>query len=541
MKNLVLTIVIGNDYRKIANLTHPFIKKYAAKIGADFICIDKQKISKTTPHWEKFQIYDLLNKYDRILYIDSDIIIRNDCPDLFKIVPENKLGAFNEAPYTNRSKELMIDICKQYGVVLPDWNGKYYNSGVLVLSKQHKYLFKKPNREIFSFYEQSYLNMKIALEKPVIHELYYKFNRMTCMDKFTGEERFASFIIHYAGYPNLDFVLNLIPKDIGKWEKDKRNYNYKRHIFISVNGGLGDQVNAEPAIRFLKGYVYPNDDVRVATHYPRLFQHLDLPVYEHGKSDLLDDTPYYLISSLPGPETPTWMVVSNLLCHTVDYCSIALLRRTLPVKDKQVILQVNQEDINNLKETSGINDFSNLVVIHAGRHWQSKTFPVSYWQGIIDKLDEKGLKVCLVGKDEMGDAPDYKIGARGTVDVKCPKNGIDLRNLLDLGSLMAILKLSPILVSNDSAPIHIAGAFSNWIILIPSCKHSDHVLPIRNGRIDYKTKALYKKLALDDINQQPTSVEGSSGEFIVKDWNEYLPNIDSVVNEIKKIYDDKIS
>ena len=535
MKKLVLTIAIGDDYQRMAKITHNSIKAYAEKVGADFKSIDETSISKTTPHWEKFQIYNLLNEYDRILYIDTDIIIRNDCPDLFKRVPDDKLGMFNEAPWTDRSKELMIDICKQYNVTLPKWNGKYYNSGVIVISKRHKYLFKKPEKEIFSFYEQSYLNMKIALEEPVMYELGYKFNRMTCMDKITGEERFASYIMHYAGYPSLDWVLDLIPKDIEKWKEAKGNYKYKRHIYISVNGGLGDQINAEPAIRFMQKYVYPDADIRIGTHWTRIFKHFNMPVYEHGKSDLENDAPYYLVSSLPGPKTITWSIISNLLCNTVDYCSIALLKRILPKKDKQVKLIYSEGDMANLRSIIGDIDLEKLVVVHPGRHWKSKTFPVEWWQEIIDGLVAKGLKVCVIGKDEKGDPPDYKIGARGTVDVKCPEGVIDLRNLLDLGSLFVLLAKAKMLISNDSAPIHIAGAFDNWIVLIPSCKHPDHVLPYRKGRQDYKALALYKKLTIDEVSSQPTEVYGTTADSIKKDWNEYLLKPKEIINNIINI------
>ena len=61
MKHLVLTIAVGDDYCQMASYTHPTIKAYAERIGADFLCIDESNTS--TPHWEKFQIFDLLNKY----------------------------------------------------------------------------------------------------------------------------------------------------------------------------------------------------------------------------------------------------------------------------------------------------------------------------------------------------------------------------------------------------------------------------------------------------------------------------------------------
>jgi lipopolysaccharide biosynthesis glycosyltransferase len=549
MKNdtLVFTIAIGENYQRMAKITHPSIRAYAKKIGADFKSLEQQTISKTTPHWDKFMIFDLLNQYTRILYVDTDIIIRDDTPNLFEIVPPFKLGMFNESPWTNRSQELMIDICKKYGETLPDWDGRYFNTGVMVLSKQHKYLFKKPEKEIFSFYEQTWLNLKIALEKPQMYELPYKYNRLSCMDKFLGEERFASYIIHYAGYPNLEWILNLIPKDIEKWKQAKGNYKYQRHIYINVSGGLGDQINSLPAIKFLRNKVYPEADIVVATHFPRIFEHLKdkMTIVKQGEASLKDDTPYYLMNSLPGPETSTWMTVSNLLCHTVDYCSIALLRRTLPMEDKQVELKVNLQDVANLIDIIGIRDLSELVVVHAGRHWDSKTFPKQWWQEIVDKLVAKGLKVCLIGKDEVGDkTPDnydatFGPGSRGTVDIKCPEGVIDLRNLLDLGSLMALLQSAKVLISNDSAPIHVAGSFENWIILIESCKHKDHVLPIRHGQTNFKTVAMAKKLLLDEINSQPTCVEGSSADIKVKDWSKYLPTSNEVVNKTLEICQNK--
>ena len=120
--NLVLTISIGDIYTQMSQLTHPSIEQYAKRIGADYLCVDKKQISETSPHWEKFQIDLLLDKYDRILYLDTDLIVRDDCDNLFEIVPEDCLGVFNEAPFTNRSQELMIDICKKYNITWPTWD-----------------------------------------------------------------------------------------------------------------------------------------------------------------------------------------------------------------------------------------------------------------------------------------------------------------------------------------------------------------------------------------------------------------------------------
>jgi hypothetical protein len=515
--NLVLTISIGDIYTQMSQLTHPSIEQYARRIGADYLCIDKKQISETSPHWEKFQITSLLDKYDRILYLDTDLIVRDDCDNLFEIVPEDCLGVFNEAPFVDRSLELMIDICKKYNITLPDWNGRYYNSGVMVISKVHKKLFEKPEVEHFSFYEQSYLNMMIAHLDIKVFTLKYIYNRMTCMDQFTGEERHASQIIHYAGYPNLEAVIDIIKRDIVKWQDARGNYDYDRHLYISVNGGLGDQICAEPSLRYLID-LYKNDEVVIATHFPRLFKHLKATVVQHGKSNLRVDTPYWIRTSLPGPETVNWAIVSHLLCHTVDYCSIALLKRTLPFKDRQINFELGSpEKLYDLVGTKNLKDF---VVIHPGKHWDSKTLPVEYWQGIIDNF-AKSRGVIVIGKSELGDPPDYIAGARGTVDVDASKV-IDLREQLSLGDLGFLLSEADILISNDSAPIHLAGAFDNWIYIIPTCKHPDHILPYRNGSTGYKTKSFYKRLVLDDVESRPTQVEETSADVKNINWDDYL-------------------
>src|SRR3989344_1081246 len=184
MKKLVLTIAMGDYYRQMGEVTHPLIKKYADQIKADFEVITEQKISQTTPHWEKFQIFNFLNDYDRILFLDTDIIIRGDTPDLFTLVPESNLGAFNEAPYTGRnSGAVMRQIAEAYGQDLPVWDGRYFNTGVMVLSRVHQPLFIKPAREIESFYEQSYLNLVFARARVLITELDWRFNRTVDMDR----------------------------------------------------------------------------------------------------------------------------------------------------------------------------------------------------------------------------------------------------------------------------------------------------------------------------------------------------------------------
>jgi len=58
---------------------------YVNRIGCDYISITDNKIDPIL--WNKFQIYDIVNgKYDKALYIDADVLITPNCPNVFDVI-----------------------------------------------------------------------------------------------------------------------------------------------------------------------------------------------------------------------------------------------------------------------------------------------------------------------------------------------------------------------------------------------------------------------------------------------------------------------
>jgi ADP-heptose:LPS heptosyltransferase len=527
--NAIVTLVIGEEYKNLFKLTNSPMKKYADKIGAEFVILDKQILSKSLPQWEKFRLFNLLNKYDRIIYLDSDLVVRDDCPNLFEIVPEDSIGLFNEAPFVSRNG-LINEVASVLKINVEE-NGKYYNTGVMIVSKKHKFLFELPKVEVNNFFEQTYFNVKLLDEKVKVFDLDYNFNRMSCIDRFNGISRLDSFIVHYAGCPSLELMKSLIKKDLENWEKDKPNYKYKQRVHISVSGGLGDQVCAQPAIRFMKEKILPEAEIIVETHFPRLFKDIEgIQVYKHGEFIPLEDTPYFLTDSFPPPKSITYSVISSTLCHTIDYCSIALLKRTLPFEDKSIKFNVALKDIQKVLDVTGLIELKNLVVIHAGTHWETKTFPKKWWEEIINGLVKENIPVALIGKTNSEGPSVHVFDKR--------KGVINLVDLLDLDGLIALLSQTKILVGSDSSPIHLAGAFDNEIIVIPTVKHEDHILPFRKGTTKYKTTALYKKLLLDDYPSAPTEIKEIAAIKKVNEWDTYLLEPKKMIEIIKEKYGD---
>jgi len=514
--NAVVTISVGAKFNKISELTHTSIRAYAERIGAEFIVISE---SSTEPQFEKFRINSLLNKYSRIIYLDSDLIVKNTCPDLFGIVPEYLLGVFNEGAFCERASVLKTAM-DQYNIRLKKWDGKYFNTGVMVISRIHKFLFVPPETCINNFYEQSLLNLRIHSTGTKVFDLDYKFNRMSCMDSYLGRHRLNCEIVHYAGAPDSVNVLELIAKDIEAWEND--SFSKKTNILYRTQGGLGDVVCAEPVIRDMLN-MYKGDNFVVETFFPRIFSHIP-SVVKAGEFVPEIDTPYRVINSMTSPEHLSWQFMSVNLMHTTDFISLLSSRKILPDKDKQIKLKVDFSDIQEIVDIIGVVDLASLVVVHPGKGWASKTFPSEFWEAVIDGLVDKGERVVIIGQRLNEE--------QGTVDIKINSKAIDLRNLTSLGGVIALISQAKTLITNDSAPLHIAGAFDNKIILIPSCKHPDWCLPYRHGSKSYKSVSLYKKLMSNEYNSMPTNVNGESVDYVVGDYSVYLPDTKEVVEAV---------
>lgn len=493
-KFAVLTIAIGKDYQNLARLTHPLLRDYAAKIGADLVVIDRQKISIEWPHYEKFQIYDLLGRYSRLIYIDTDIVVRDDCPNLFDMVPENKIGMFNEGEFTDRASAL-AQACKDYKINLGEWNGHYYNTGVIVASRIHRELFRKPEKEIFNFFEQSYLNAMLLSSQARILPLPYAFNRMKCMDDVTGEHRLMSYMIHYAGVlENRDEIIN---SDIVRLRNGEHK-KMKKHVLVEVGANrLGDTICAEPSIRYAIDHA--DMDVRfvIVSNYPAVFTHLSnrAIISDFANCRLNSDVPMKRMQTSMDETHPLRKLFNSDNMHATDYTSLLSLGRMLLPCEKMIKLHVTQNGLSQAMDILEGN--SNYILVHPGKSWTSKTFPAVYWNDIIARLSKGKRKVIVIGR---------QCERTATVDIDVPPNVIDARDLLNTEGLIAIVGMAGTLVTNDSGPLHVAGAFPNVkIVLIPTCKHPDFILPWRMGPSggvsqSYNIITLYRKLFGTETN-----------------------------------------
>jgi lipopolysaccharide biosynthesis glycosyltransferase len=204
MKKLIVTRA-DDAIKKMTDISHPIIEKFATKWGANFLHLNHMAECDGNGrfHFRIMKCYDLYEEYDRILSLDSDVIIAPNCPNLFEVIPEDCIGTVYEDAGTRADdrRERIRKAQKRFGEI--GWKTGYINTGVFMTSKMHRDIFTKINDEYYNDrgFDDVHLGYQINKLGFKVHPLSYKFNHMTMFsEKWNGlPNRFNSNIIHYAG------------------------------------------------------------------------------------------------------------------------------------------------------------------------------------------------------------------------------------------------------------------------------------------------------------------------------------------------------
>lgn len=455
MKTAIVTITTGAKYNALAEVTHPTILTYALKIGAEFI-VWRDTSKHQIPAYQKLEIGGLLEKYDRVAYIDTDIIIRPDAPNIFDIVPETHVGMFEEGAFMDRRgamKALVNDV---------EWvtRGTYYNAGVVVVSKIHRDIFVQPTIEVDNFMDQTYLNYMLYKSGHPVFNLPYRFNRMIWLDR-SGENRLDSYFLHYAGVlSNGVDAIEQVKEDRERWRLDSWNessYRYPRKIHFTVRGGFGDQVCAEPVLRYVKETIYRDDQVIVHTDHPELFTHLDVELHKFG--EVLNSYGIYCIDLTP---TTSDRNLNFSLMHQTDYASLKTFGGILPSEKKVIQLPDYREYAPECVD-------ERTVLIHASKWWPTKTFPEEFWSMVASTAVELGMDPVFIGKTSVDGPSVISVdGFNSVVDET------------DTKSLIGAIQKARFLITTDSAPLHLAGSSACSVGLVSPIRQPWTLLPTRS-------------------------------------------------------------
>ena len=141
---LIYTLAVNTKTRNVNDTgifetTKLSWEHYCARHDIDFHVINKAPLDKGTPHWFRYFIFDEKPDYDKYLYIDSDVMVRWDAPNIFEEYTEDKLHVVRDNAGLGWIWE-GIHLYKQiFENVALDWE-KYFNSGVMMFSKEQESL-----------------------------------------------------------------------------------------------------------------------------------------------------------------------------------------------------------------------------------------------------------------------------------------------------------------------------------------------------------------------------------------------------------------
>lgn len=179
-RQLIVTLATGQRGKELLAITGPAMRRYAEKVGARFHAVTDPRLAVGWPHGAKFHIRKALTEggYDRLVYLDADVLVAPDCPDLFEMVPATHAGLYDEGP------DLIVNHARGNGPP-PEWvnaeyagvspavigtiyrrrvSDPYYNAGIMVLSKAHAGVLDPPAGPVpFSHCaEQQVVNLNIV-------------------------------------------------------------------------------------------------------------------------------------------------------------------------------------------------------------------------------------------------------------------------------------------------------------------------------------------------------------------------------------------
>jgi hypothetical protein len=267
---------------------------------------------------------------------------------------------------------------------------------------------------------------------------------------------------------------------------EAQNRGVHNNVLLKINGGLGDIVCAEPAIRFAIDQ-FKGINWSIQTANPEFFTHLNLKIIP--LKEKINEQEYLVLEGVQRPENLIWQFLSHMTTHCVDYWGMGLFGWQLP--DNYKTINLPPYSIKNKDALHVSKNAEDFIVIHAGKHFPSKTFSPEYWDTTIKAFKDQGFKICLVGK-----TVDEHCGYVKTTEVP----DVDLRDKLSLTDFSQLLVDCKYLYSNDSAAIHIAAAGDAFIGFIASIKHEAYITHYRNKQFGYKSKNFAKGYLGDYTN-----------------------------------------
>jgi heptosyltransferase-1 len=146
--------------------------------------------------------------------------------------------------------------------------------------------------------------------------------------------------------------------------------------------------------------------------------------------------------------------------HAVDWYLEVLPRLGVPVDWTFQWLPSRLPVARAVREKWAVGNFRWLI-IQPGARWLNKQWPAEYFAGLVQRLaaSQPALRFAILGGPE--DAPLGKIIAQAE-----PRRCLDLTGKISLPEMVEWIRLSELMVTNDTGPMHVAAALGTPVIAL---------------------------------------------------------------------------
>lgn len=206
-------------------LPHNFrqsMRAAAERWGVEFVEITTPMVPWPDPYWEKLNLDRHLAMYEQVMYVDRDVVIRSDCPNLFELVPEETFAAVPSEQeghsFRREIEDTMTPLLRLCGIDHMVWETEYLNSGVMVFSpRRHAKIFEIaralhpiPWVRNWITIDQGLLALALKIVEPPRVFLPPTFNRCGAMLWDHWQPQMTDYIWHFCGPKNWEHITHTI-------------------------------------------------------------------------------------------------------------------------------------------------------------------------------------------------------------------------------------------------------------------------------------------------------------------------------------------
>jgi hypothetical protein len=226
----------------------------------------------------------------------------------------------------------------------------------------------------------------------------------------------------------------------------------RESVLINRRGAMGDVLMTTPVVARLRHQLGPDAIIHVNTFSPDVFAR----------------NPHVSGVNVPEPYGGYRRVINLELAyerrpeiHAIDAYMLEVFSDT-NWQDKQVVLYKGR--IDRLAHVP----WERAVALHAGVNTPSRTFPLVFWEGVIDGLIAAGFVPIVIGSRVDRRWPD-KPGV------------IDLSDTLSIHQVASVIDRCRCFITGDTGPCHIAAATLTPIVAIYTMARAKLRMPWRRG------------------------------------------------------------